>query len=658
MSQPLASSGVSASPPHFKRPAGSASWATLLERHLPGQAVALRPLQLQLQRLGRGLRLPQKPLLSCLLLGPEGCGQSLLVPLLAREGLGENASILPLHGERFQDEADALTYWLGSFHPAQPGHLARCLEQQPACLLWVTGFEQLPERVQQLLLTLLERGEALDRSGAPLRMEQGVLVIQQTSRLPGWSVLQGGLSASPLRIKLEQLTRAHAEQSLPPALLEMVDAVVCLPPFERGGLLSLAERILHEGLQQYLPQGPRLRVEGSALDWLAIQGVEPRRGMLPMKPVGQRALGLALTQAAEPLSTFEGGRLVATLEGLRLLPTKPVHRPVVVAMRSVEHSARALGLALTSARGRAEWLLQQGPALLASPSVEREGLAQVLLQEAEAGRPLKLERWQTWRQLELELLLREGERSPFRQLQQALERAEQSTPLREETVQALEEAIRAAEEALVGQAQEAPDENTPVWMVLSAVDARPQTCLWLVELARMQRLWWERLGLKGELVAGELLQDTPCRLIYRLEGEHLRRLTLEEGLHKLAQPVGESPQVQLQRIPLGEGLPRAAPPALSGERRVLELRATRVLRLELGVRRQRLELVGQDEERLARLGLDLEHAWEESMPVLSLARVYGEPGLGARDPRTGATVARMPDALEGRWEPLLDAWSG
>lgn len=652
-----------ASHPLLKRTVGAPSWSALLERQLPGQGTALRPLLLQLQRLGRGLVLPERPLLSLLLLGPEGAGQTLLLPLLAREGLGNLSSLLHLEGELLAQEPSWLAYWLGSPGATAPGAtaagaLSQRLERHPQTLLWVTGLERLPSAAQRVLLALLQQGEAEDFSRAPLRLRRGVLVLEQRSSLAGWSVLQGGMSASALRLKLEALTRAQAEQSLPPAVLEQVDAVVCLPPFERGGLLSLAERCLLEGLEQYLPQGPRLRLEASALDWLALQGVEPRRGILPLKAVGQRALGVALTLAPEPLSAFEGGRVVATPEGLRLLPSKPVHRPVVVAMRSGEHSARALGLALTSARGRAEWLLQQGPALQGQPSLEREGLAQQLLQEGEAGRPLKLERWQQWRQLELEHVLREGERSPFRRLQQALERAEQSTPLREEVVQALEEALRLAEEALMVQAQEPPTENKPVWLVLSAVDARPQTCQWLVELARMERLWWERLGLKGELVAGELLHDTPCRLIYQLEGEQLRRLGLEEGLHRLAQPVGESPQVQIQRISQGESLPRTAPFPLSQERRVLELRAVRVLRLELGVRRQRLELLGQDEERLSRLGLDLEQAWEEALPVLPLARVYGEPGVGARDPRTGAGVGRMQDALEGRWEPLLEAWQG
>ncbi|MGB5546131.1 MAG: hypothetical protein WBM74_06130, partial [Polyangiales bacterium] len=38
------------------------------------------------------------------------------------------------------------------------------------------------------------------------------------------------------------------------------------------------------------------------------------------------------------------------------------------------------------------------------------------------------------------------------------------------------------------------------------------------------------------------------------------------------------------------------------------------------------------------------------------ARHYAYEGHGAKDPRTGATVARRKDALRGKLHPLLDAW--
>jgi hypothetical protein len=40
----------------------------------------------------------------------------------------------------------------------------------------------------------------------------------------------------------------------------------------------------------------------------------------------------------------------------------------------------------------------------------------------------------------------------------------------------------------------------------------------------------------------------------------------------------------------------------------------------------------------------------------SLARTYGKDGVGARDPRTGATALRIKDVLRGNLDPFFEAW--
>jgi hypothetical protein len=70
-----------------------------------------------------------------------------------------------------------------------------------------------------------------------------------------------------------------------------------------------------------------------------------------------------------------------------------------------------------------------------------------------------------------------------------------------------------------------------------------------------------------------------------------------------------------------------------------------------------LDLVASDPEILVELLADFDaHHRLDGERQLSVARTYGKDGVGARDPRTGATVLRLKDALRGELDPFLEAW--
>jgi hypothetical protein len=81
------------------------------------------------------------------------------------------------------------------------------------------------------------------------------------------------------------------------------------------------------------------------------------------------------------------------------------------------------------------------------------------------------------------------------------------------------------------------------------------------------------------------------------------------------------------------------------------------VRLELGSHGLTLDLLGADPQILDLLSDDLERTNPGALtgPV-DVARVYGESGGGAHDPRTHARVGQLKDALKGKLEPLLEAW--
>ena len=66
---------------------------------------------------------------------------------------------------------------------------------------------------------------------------------------------------------------------------------------------------------------------------------------------------------------------------------------------------------------------------------------------------------------------------------------------------------------------------------------------------------------------------------------------------------------------------------------------------------------GDTEQAFPHLLHDLRSVWNRAGPGPSEAvRVYGKDGVGAVDPRTGASCARLKDALAGRLDVFLQAW--
>ena len=70
-----------------------------------------------------------------------------------------------------------------------------------------------------------------------------------------------------------------------------------------------------------------------------------------------------------------------------------------------------------------------------------------------------------------------------------------------------------------------------------------------------------------------------------------------------------------------------------------------------------IDLLGGDSAVVSEVLSDLVmNSQSVSVDRMSLARTYGKDGVGARDPRTGATVLRIKDVLRGNLHPFLEAW--
>jgi protein subunit release factor A len=238
--------------------------------------------------------------------------------------------------------------------------------------------------------------------------------------------------------------------------------------------------------------------------------------------------------------------------------------------------------------------------------------------------------------------------------------------------------VEAAARALHGWQARAADESArELWLLISRADPMQSAESWLIELAKMELAWCRRVHLHAAIVAAEAADGEWSRIILHVEGPGAASyLGMEEGLHRLVQTSGPDLKARVDLLsretPAATEAAEAADAAhatretpfrispIKARSGPLDVSMTCSGRLEMDSHGVVIDLIGADPRTLAELLADLEAdrrgGGADDRDRAAVSRVYGKDGVAARDPRTGATMARLKDVRKGELDPFLDAW--
>lgn len=627
---------------------------------LPGQDTLLRTLEPLLRVELMGLGNPERPLLSLLLAGAPGDEPHRIAKALSHSLFGTSARVIV-----WQLPPDTTAT------PSPSDDTLPLPDLHPFSVVLVSGLEKSTAAHRQGLQGFLEGSSFRDPEGNAHTIHSLLFII--ACPVDGERYLPLSLTApDPSALELTQReTRIALERKLSYSFLSLLDAVEVLTPLSldvrrQRALLALNRTLQH--LQDYLPS---VQIEESVLDWLALWGWDPLLGLLHLESFVDRSLRAA---ASDYLSTFHEKTQSAILlkyhhNTLQLLPVrdKASEARSLIPFRppSARRTETTAPTEVQVLRQLSERLLQniaRRDALIEADRRKHQQLQESLTsphvwQDLPALRPTLNQ----WKALTCQLNWIEHLLQPVKGLRTQLE-GRLETP---EALHALEHHIRLTQEALTHWDAQLNDLGTaPLWMVLTSQEAQASSAQWLLSVVQLEKLYAERHQLRADVVAFELMGDAYCRVVLRIGGPGTARiLSMEEGLHRLYRPHGDGLQVRIQLVPAGDAsvalrptqpvprpqLPFALEPTPTGP-------GLHRMRLELLQRRQMIDFVGSEVQSLSRLLHDLELAWREADTAPELVRLYGSPQAGALDPRTGASVSRMQDALAGLLDPFLEAW--
>ena len=151
-----------------------------LSKKVIGQDEAVEQLTLALQRNVLGLRDPNKPIASFLLVGPTGVGKSLISKIIATEFMGSEKSLITIAcSEYMQDWAESKL--LGSapgyvgFSDSEPRLYV--LKRKPYSVILIDEVEKSSSNLYNIWLNMLEEGEVTLSSGEKVSCRNSIIIF-------------------------------------------------------------------------------------------------------------------------------------------------------------------------------------------------------------------------------------------------------------------------------------------------------------------------------------------------------------------------------------------------------------------------------------------------------------------------------------------------
>jgi ATP-dependent Clp protease ATP-binding subunit ClpC len=644
------------------------------ERHFTkrvlGQLEAARAVVRMVGLIKAGLSDTRRPFGTFLFVGPTGVGKTHLAQLLAEYLFGSRERLIRLNMADYQQPADALTLF-GNPHGYtlrdQRGLLHARVAGHPFAVLLLDELEKASEKVHDRFLQLFDEGVFIN--GASETVPCRSLIVIATSNA-GAEVYRGqplGFGSKPaldvLDRELDRLLFKHFRFEF----LNRFDQVVHFHPLGRDDIRAIALREI-EALERrpgLAGRGVRLETDEGLLDWLVAHGYDPHYGARFLRRTIERDVTTAVAEVLvrEPLDA--GARVRLRVRGDRpvasLAPRAPEPRaePVTLAEGA---STRVVSLDKRGLVHEAEALVTRAAPLLEGHEARLEQASRRLAEmgvdgfwgdRLEARRVLD-----DYRALDVVLEQEKRHRERLLELVDALARARERSDGAKSLAQALERASRAVRE---WEAELRAQGRGRLWLSLHGTDPLHRASELLVDMTEMYLGWARHLGLACEVVAVSLAEDALTRVVLSVEGRGAEwYLEMEEGLHRQVRERGDlRVQVCLVGAELapeskrGVTVVRVSPRGGLVPRDVTYELSARIESADTGAV---LDLLGNDREVLERAAADLRAAKALTRPEGELVRVYGQGGVGARDPRTRAVVARYKDVVRGRLDALFEAY--
>ena len=259
-----------------------------LQQNLLGQDEAVKLVAKAIRRGRLGLRDPRRPVGCFLLLGPSGVGKTQLCRSLAATLFGSQDALLRFDMSEYM-EAHSVSRLIGS-PPGYVGHeeggqLTEKVRRQPWSVVLLDEFEKAHKDIWSILLQVMEEGVLTDSQGRKTDFRNTILIMTSNLGAQYFHDKQplGFVQGTAATEAIEREVLSQARKTFAPEFLNRLDHVLVFHPLQKETLCAITRQLLQETKQRFEALGLSLRIEDTAVSFLAQRGEHRDYGARPLK---------------------------------------------------------------------------------------------------------------------------------------------------------------------------------------------------------------------------------------------------------------------------------------------------------------------------------------------------------------------------------------
>jgi ATP-dependent Clp protease ATP-binding subunit ClpA len=263
--------------------------STLSERitaQIINQEPVIEKIATTLQRAKLGLRNPNKPLGSFLMLGPSGVGKTETAKLIAETLFGRSESFVRFDMSEFQQE-HSIQRLIGA--PAgyvgyeEGGALTNALRREPHCLILLDEIEKAHPKVFDIFLQVLDDGRLT--SGQNETVDARNAIIMATSNIGVQKILEGhtkGVEVQDEKFISQEIVPELAE-AFRLEFINRFDSILVFNPLTIAALVKIALLEVQKIEKRLAKHKVRFEIDEAVIEERIKNTIDPRFGARPVK---------------------------------------------------------------------------------------------------------------------------------------------------------------------------------------------------------------------------------------------------------------------------------------------------------------------------------------------------------------------------------------
>jgi ATP-dependent Clp protease ATP-binding subunit ClpA len=257
-----------------------------LNRRIVSQGPAISKIAAIIQRAKLGLKNPNRPLGSFLVLGPSGVGKTETAKVLSEQVFGKKDSFLRIDMSEFGQE-----HTVQRLIGAPPGYvgydagggLTNAVSQEPYSLVLLDEIEKAHPKIFDIFLQVLDDGRLTSGQGATVDFRQ--TIIMATSNLAVPEILEG--FNKNLNVHSEEFVRKFIMPVLTQAFrvefLNRFDSIIIFKPLALPDLVKIAQLEIKNIEERVSKHKIKFDIDPQVLARKVAAIADPRLGARPVK---------------------------------------------------------------------------------------------------------------------------------------------------------------------------------------------------------------------------------------------------------------------------------------------------------------------------------------------------------------------------------------